>query len=90
MTREFVIRLLGPIDVVTASGARRIGSRHTRAVLAGLALAGGRSVPIDQLVSIVWQDRPPASAQASLHTYVSRCGTCWGRRRSSERTTPTG
>ena len=72
MDPGFLIRVLGPVDVHTADGTRRIGSRNERAVLAGLVLAAGRSVPIALLRDVVWEEHPPASADASIHTYMSR------------------
>lgn len=72
MDRGILIRVLGPVDVHTAAGASRIGSRNERAILAGLVLAAGRSVPVGLLRDVVWGERPPASAEASIHTYVSR------------------
>jgi DNA-binding SARP family transcriptional activator len=72
MDHGFLIRVLGPVDVQTADGIRTIGSRNERALLAGLVLAAGRSVPIPLLRDAVWGERTPASADASIHTYVSR------------------
>ena len=72
MNHGFLIRVLGPIDVHTADGNRAIGSRNERALVAGLVLAAGRSVPTSVLRDIVWGDHPPTSADASLLTYVSR------------------
>lgn len=70
--RGFVIRVLGPVDVVAAGEVHRIGSRNERAVLAALVLAGGRSVPVTTLREVVWPERAPSGADASIHTYVSR------------------
>lgn len=72
MDDRFRIRVLGPVDVVTPTGVRRIGSRNVRALLAALVLGAGRAAPIGQLREAVWGDRPPQSADASIHTYVSR------------------
>lgn len=72
METVFLIRVLGPVDVVASSGVVRIGSRNERAVLAGLVLAAGRALPVDVLREIVWAGNAPRSADASIHTYVSR------------------
>lgn len=72
MEAVFLIRVLGPVDVVVRGGVLRIGSRNERAVLAGLVLAAGRALPVDVLRDIVWTGRAPRSADASIHTYVSR------------------
>ena len=72
MEHGVMIRVLGPIDVLTLHGVERIGGRNLRAVLATLVLAAGRSVPSSQIRDVVWTHRPPESAEASIHTYVSR------------------
>ncbi len=72
MRRNDVIRVLGPIDLLTESGARSIGSHHCRAVLGMLVLGAGRAVSIDRLREGLWGDSPPKSADNSLQTYVSR------------------
>lgn len=72
MEGRFLIRVLGPIDIVTPDEHRRIGGRNLRAVLGALVTTAGRAVPIDVLRDVVWPDRAPPSADASLHTYVSR------------------
>jgi DNA-binding SARP family transcriptional activator len=79
MEGGFVVRVLGPIDVVTTAGEQRIGSRNERAVLAALVLAAGRSVTVDALRDVVWGLRPPPSAEASIHSYVSRLRHVLGR-----------
>lgn len=70
--REVVIRVLGPIEVVTASGPQMIGSRNCRALLGALVLGAGQAVSIDHLAAVLWGDTPPMSAASSLQTYVSR------------------
>ena len=72
MRRDDMIRVLGPIDLLTASGARSIGSRHTRALLGALVIAAGHAVSTHQLQIALWGDSPPSSADNSLQTYVSR------------------
>jgi DNA-binding SARP family transcriptional activator len=81
MDHGFLVRVLGPIDVRTVDGIRAIGSRNERALLAGLVLAGGRSVRASLLRDVVWGDHPPSSADASLHTYVSRLRNLLGHDR---------
>jgi len=67
-----MIRVLGPVAVQVDGVITPIGSRHARTILAVLASAGGRTVPVDRLRDTVWPDRPPPSAESSLLTYVSR------------------
>ncbi|WP_268966895.1 AfsR/SARP family transcriptional regulator [[Actinomadura] parvosata] len=40
-------------------------------MLAALLLAAGERVPVERLLSAVWDDRPPASAESVLRVYVS-------------------
>lgn len=72
MKRVDMIRVLGPIDLLTADGPRSVGSRNSRRLLAALAISAGRSVSADRLMWALWGDTPPASAENSLQTYVSR------------------
>lgn len=72
MERGQVIRVLGPIDVVTTDGARTIGSRNTRIVLGCLVVGVGHAVPADRLAFALWGDKPPPSVSNTLQSYVSR------------------
>lgn len=49
-----------------------VGSRNQQVILAMLTAANGGTVPVDQLIDALWGDDPPASAERSLRTYVSR------------------
>jgi DNA-binding SARP family transcriptional activator len=66
------LRVLGPFEVTGRDGAVEVGGPRIRAVLARLAVAGGRTVGVRSLVTEVWGDRPPADAERTLRTYVSR------------------
>jgi DNA-binding SARP family transcriptional activator len=79
MPDEDMIRVLGPIDVLTPVGPRSVGSHHNRALLAALVIAAGHAVPIDQLQAAVWGDKPPQSVDNSLQNYVSRLRHVLGR-----------
>ncbi len=48
-----------------------VGDRP-QALLSALAAAGGRPVPDDELIELVWGDEPPANGQKSLQVLVSR------------------
>jgi DNA-binding SARP family transcriptional activator len=72
MGDECLIRVLGPVDLVTAQGEVAVGGRQIRAALGTLVVALGHAVPADHLVAVLWGDEPPASALSSLHSYVSR------------------
>lgn len=80
MSRELLIRVLGPIDVLAGTRASPLGSRNQRALLATLVVAVGHAVPIAQLRWAIWGDHPPEHADASIHTYVSRLRHLLGSR----------
>ena len=66
------VDVLGPLvlrvrgEEVPVPGARR------RALLAVLALAGGRVVGTERLVEALWPDDPPENAAQALYNHVSR------------------
>jgi predicted ATPase/DNA-binding SARP family transcriptional activator len=65
------VRLLGPL-VVEGNGAQAtLGGRQRRAVLALLALAEGRVVPVDALIDALWGERPPRAAVNTVQVHVS-------------------
>ncbi len=72
MERGNVIRVLGPIDVVTHAGVHPIGSRNARALLGALVVAAGHAVSVDRLREAIWPASPPRTADNSLQSYVSR------------------
>ena len=45
MQRGDLIRVLGPIDVLTADGERSVGSGMSRRLLGALVLGAGRAIP---------------------------------------------
>ena len=66
-----VVGLLGPI-VVFRDVPVEVPARMDRVVLAHLALAEGRAVPVDLLIDAVWGERPPRQARNALQVKVSR------------------
>jgi DNA-binding SARP family transcriptional activator len=72
MRRDEMIRVLGPIDLLTATGPQSVGSRNNRALLGALVIAAGHAVSTDQLRAVLWNGTPPKSADNALQTYVSR------------------
>lgn len=65
------VSVLGAVRVRRGRDEVVLGGRRQRAVLARLALAGGRSVPVDRLIDELWDGDPPASALNTLQSYVS-------------------
>jgi len=66
------VLVLGPIGARDADGPIALGSRAQRALLAALAHARGRAVPIQELITLLWGDAQPASAHKTLKSHVSR------------------
>jgi DNA-binding SARP family transcriptional activator/pimeloyl-ACP methyl ester carboxylesterase len=65
------VRLLGPIVVDTDDGESvAFSAAKERSFVAALALAGGRTVSTDSLISSLWGEDPPAAARKTLQTYV--------------------
>jgi DNA-binding SARP family transcriptional activator len=58
--------------VIHAGVDLELGRRQERCLLGLLVLEAGRVVSTDRLVSLLWNDAPPQSARATLHSYVAR------------------
>ncbi len=65
-------RLLGPVAAINGGMQLELGRRQERRLLGILLLDAGRAVPGDRLRQLLWGDQPPATARATLHTYVAR------------------
>jgi len=65
-------RLLGVFEVAAGGRILEIGSPKQRRLLALLAVNLNRPVPIDVILDVLWPDGPPASAQSTLQSLVSR------------------
>src|SRR5437870_13113910 len=65
-------RVLGSLEVVRAEGPLELPGAKERAVLAYLLARLGRSVSGGEIIDAVWGERPPASAERSLHVRISR------------------
>jgi predicted ATPase/DNA-binding SARP family transcriptional activator len=68
----FRIDLLGPVEAWVDGRPVALGGQRARALLAVLALRGGRVVTVDRLIDELWGDDPPARARASVQMHVSR------------------
>jgi DNA-binding SARP family transcriptional activator len=66
------VALLGPLEFFVAGEPVEVSSLKQRALLAVLALEGGRVVSRDQLIAALWGEAVPASAANSLEAHVSR------------------
>ncbi|MGW1893279.1 BTAD domain-containing putative transcriptional regulator [Streptomyces sp. NPDC002004] len=65
------IRVLGALEAERDGEPVPLGGRRQRSVLALLAVAHGRVVPVDRMIEDIWQGAPPAQAVTSLQAYVS-------------------
>lgn len=65
-------RVLGPLTLVDGEGAATLASPSQRRLLAALLLRADRVVPATTLVDMLWGERPPPTAAATLQSYVSR------------------
>src|SRR5690242_16638881 len=63
-------QLFGEVRAWRDAEPVQLGPAQQRAVFASLALAGGRPVSRDQVVSALWGDDPPQHAANVVQTYV--------------------
>ncbi|PZG01633.1 AfsR/SARP family transcriptional regulator, partial [Nonomuraea aridisoli] len=61
----------GVLGTLRIDVGRTPGPAKHRTLLAALLLSAGHPVPVERLMSVVWDDRPPASAESVLRVYVS-------------------
>jgi predicted ATPase/DNA-binding SARP family transcriptional activator len=66
------VEVLGPLRLVVGGEAVDVRGPKRRAVLALLALAEGRTVPVDRLLDALWPAEIPESGRQALHSHVSR------------------
>lgn len=69
------LRLLGPVQVWDDGAWRTPARPQLRLLLAVHALSAGQVLPAGDLVDLLWDDRPPKSARASLQVLVARLRT---------------
>lgn len=63
------LRILGPLEVVSAGKPVRIGGARQQRLLALLLLHVNRIVAVDRLIDQLWDD-PPASARQQVHNAI--------------------
>ena len=66
------LRVLGPLEVLVDGEPVELGRRRERCLLGVLLLEPGRAVPVLRLLDLLWDDDPPATGRASLHTHIAR------------------
>lgn len=66
------INVLGPLTVSRDGRRLVLGSVRQRAVLGLMALQASTSVHRNSIIDLLWGERPPSSAVAEVHGYISR------------------
>ena len=66
------VEVLGPLQLVVDGAAVDVRGPKRRALLTLLALAAGRTVPVDHLLDALWPAEIPESGRRALHTQISR------------------
>ena len=84
------VGVLGPVRVTVDDAIVVLGSAKQRRLLVALLVDAGRVVSVDRLIADLWGDAPPATALASLRTYVYRLRSCLGAEGTRLRTRPPG
>ncbi|GGN05933.1 putative ATPase/DNA-binding SARP family transcriptional activator [Actinoplanes campanulatus] len=72
------VGVLGPVELRRDEVVVPLAGTPQRVLLARLALTGGRSVPVAELIEALWEGEPPDNAMGNLHSYVSRLRRCTG------------
>lgn len=85
-----VIRLLGPLAVEVDGRPVRLGSVKQKAILAQLALHGGRIAQLAELVAGLWGEDPPATATNTIQVHVSALRRALGHAGSLIQNRPPG
>ena len=65
------IRVLGPVSVGAETTVSGLGGAKPKALLIALLRQARHVVATERLVDLLWDDSPPNSATALVHTYVS-------------------
>ncbi|PVZ06401.1 BTAD domain-containing putative transcriptional regulator [Actinomycetospora cinnamomea] len=81
MAEDLRVALLGPVEIRVDGRVVPVPGATLRAVVARLALSPGRTVPVGELVDLLWPEGPPQGAGSNLQTYVSRIRRLVGRDR---------
>lgn len=68
---EWIVRVLGPLQVHAGSASVQLGGPQQRLVLALLIAAAGRPLTTEQLIAGVWPEDPPERARKTIQVYVS-------------------
>ena len=64
--------MLGPLEIERDGRPVAVGGPKERLVLAVLLAGAGTVVSVDALVDAVWGERPPRTAERTIHAYIAR------------------
>ena len=78
MPSSLEIRLLGPFQVFVSGRPAEVTGPRRHALLALLALRGGRMVPVEVLVDALWGAEVPAAPRNAVQHHVSRLRAALG------------
>jgi DNA-binding SARP family transcriptional activator/DNA-binding XRE family transcriptional regulator len=70
--RGLRISVLGPLTAWRGLGELDLGPAKQRTLLALLALHPGDVVGLDEIIEMLWGERPPATRRELVHAHVSR------------------
>jgi DNA-binding SARP family transcriptional activator/tetratricopeptide (TPR) repeat protein len=66
------ILALGPVELARTDGTPvPVGGAKPKALLLALLQQRRRVLSLEQIIDLIWDESPPQSASASVHTYVS-------------------
>ncbi|WP_086821213.1 BTAD domain-containing putative transcriptional regulator [Allokutzneria sp. NRRL B-24872] len=72
MSGGIEFRILGPFDITRDGAPVPVAATKHRVLLARLLADANQVVPVARLVECLWDNDPPVTARAVVHTYVSR------------------
>jgi DNA-binding SARP family transcriptional activator len=81
-------RILGPVEVSHNGKRVPLDGSKQRTVLAALLIANSRMLADTELSELLWGDRPPATLNAQIYTYVSRLRKALGDGANLSRCSP--
>lgn len=77
---SFMLRLLGPVELIRDGRRMPLGPPKRRLVLVTLALEPNRMVSLTRLTEAVWPSAPPPSAVANLRSHAAKLRQALGDR----------
>lgn len=66
MGERLSFKILGPLSMTVRGRSTTVGGARQRTILSLLILNPGRIVPMDTLVEVVWNGRPPTTARTQV------------------------